>query len=117
MTVYFGIIYGVIAIALLVIVYLVKYVFKQDKGSEEMQEISNAIREGAMAFIKRQYKTIAAMAIAVLIIIVLADYFANLSKGSSYAMGVAWFTGLAFITGAFLLCRSRIYWHVYGSQL
>ncbi len=101
MTVYFGIIYGVIAIALLVIVYLVKYVFKQDKGSEEMQEISNAIREGAMAFIKRQYKTIAAMAIAVLIIIVLADYFANLSKGSSYAMGVAWFTGLAFITGAF----------------
>ncbi len=102
MTMYFGIIYGVIAIALLVIFYLVNYVFKQDKGSQEMQEISNAIREGAMAFIKRQYKTIAVMAIVVLIIIVLADYFANVgSKGSSDAMSIACYTGLAFITGAF----------------
>lgn len=102
MAVYFGIIYGVIVIALLVIFYLVNYVFKQDKGSEEMQEISNAIREGAMAFIKRQYKTIAVMAIVVLIIIVVADYFANVgSKGSSDAVSIAWYTGFAFITGAF----------------
>lgn len=101
MTVYFGIIYGVIAIALVVIFYLVNYVFKQDKGSHEMQEISNAIREGAMAFIKRQYRTIAVMAIVVLIIIVVADYFANVgSKGSSDAISIAWYTGFAFITGA-----------------
>ena len=102
MTVYFGIIYGVIVVSLLVIFYLVNYVFKQDRGSEEMQEISNAIREGAMAFIKRQYKTIAVMAILVLIIIVVADYFANVgSKGSSDAISIAWYTGFAFITGAF----------------
>jgi len=104
MSVYFAIIYGAILISLLVIVCLVKYVFKQDKGNKDMQEISEAIREGAMAFLKRQYKTIAIMALIVLVIIIFADYFANASKGSSYAVSVAWHTGFAFIIGA--LCSA-----------
>ena len=104
MTIYFGIIYGVTLIAVLAIIILSKYIFKQEKGNPKMQEISNAIKEGAMAFLKRQYKTIALIAIIVLIIITGANYFANLSKGSSDATSIAWHTGVAFVMGA--LCSA-----------
>lgn len=104
MTVYFILIYGVILVSLLVIVYLVKTIFNQDKGSEAMQSISDAIREGAMAFLKRQYKTITIIAVLVLVLIVIANYFSNISKGASGAFGIAMHIGVAFVTGA--LCSA-----------
>ena len=38
--------------------YLTWYVFRKDLGTPEMQEIGDAIRQGAMAYMKRQYTTI-----------------------------------------------------------
>ncbi len=58
-----------IAIAILVTVYLMLWVFKQEKGSEKMQEVSAAIREGAFAFLKRQYTTIYSISLAVAVIL------------------------------------------------
>lgn len=101
MTNYYLIIYGSILISIFVVVYLVKFIFKQDKGNMEMQEISNAIKEGAMAFISRQYKTITVIASIVFVVIIVATYYGNISKGSSVAFNIAVHTGIAFITGAF----------------
>ncbi|GKX67330.1 sodium-translocating pyrophosphatase [Inconstantimicrobium mannanitabidum] len=98
---YFLFIYGVILISIIVIVYLVKYTFSKDKGTDKMQEISNYIKEGAMAFIKRQYKTIAILSVLALILIILCNYFGNSSKTPSEALSLACRTGVAFITGAF----------------
>ncbi|MBD7910739.1 sodium-translocating pyrophosphatase [Clostridium cibarium] len=98
---YLCLIYGVILISILVIIYLAKYTFSQDKGTDKMQEISNFIKEGAMAFIKRQYKTIAILSILALFLIVFCNYLGNLSKGSSSAISISIHTGIAFITGAF----------------
>ncbi len=45
------------------------WVSKQDAGSAKMQEISNAVKEGAYAFLAREYKTVAMVAVVLVIII------------------------------------------------
>ncbi len=45
------------------------WVSKQDAGSTRMQDISNAVKEGAYAFLAREYKTVAIVAVILLIII------------------------------------------------
>ena len=98
---YFIIIYGVIIISLIVIVYLVKYTFSQETGTDKMQEISNYIKEGAIAFIKRQYKTICVLSILTLFLIIFCNYMGASSRGSNTAVSISLKTGIAFITGAF----------------
>ncbi len=86
-----GIVGGVSLIAIIFIVIMTKYVFSQDKGDEKMQDIAQAIKEGAMAFLKRQYKTIAVLAIVVAILL------GFVTKGDDI---FNWHTFIAFITGA-----------------
>ncbi len=57
-------------------------VLKEGAGSEKMQEISGAIQEGAMAYLNRQYKTIAIVAI-----ILAAMIFVLLPQGGKIAIG------------------------------
>ena len=52
-------------LALIFAVRLAKWVLKHDDGTPEMRNISNAIREGAEAFLGRQYTTIALLTIPV----------------------------------------------------
>jgi len=101
MSLYFGVIYGVIVISIIATILLFRYVFKQSKGTKEMQEISDAIRDGAMAFLNRQYKTIALIAVIALAVIFAAVYFGKLSKGGEVAMDTAMHTSIAFVIGAF----------------
>lgn len=49
--------------------YLSFRILKVSPGSERMQEIANAIREGAMAYMKRQYKTIAYFAVIIAVLL------------------------------------------------
>jgi len=51
--------------------YLTWYVFRKDLGTPEMQEIGDAIRQGAMAYMKRQYTTIIAISVVLAILIAL----------------------------------------------
>ena len=45
-----------------------------DAGSPEMQRISDAIRQGAEAFMKRQYGTIAMIAVGLAVIVLYIGY-------------------------------------------
>jgi len=47
------------AIGILYSLITASWVLKQDKGSERMQAISDAVREGATAFLRREYTTVA----------------------------------------------------------
>jgi len=51
--------------------YFYHYINKQDSGTERMQEIATAIREGANAFLKREYMTLAIFVIIVATLIFL----------------------------------------------
>ena len=66
------------------------WVSKQDGGNEKMQEIGRAVREGAMAFLAREYKVLGIFIIAVAILL----FFANKSEGTELV-------AVSFIVGAF----------------
>src|SRR3989304_5517539 len=55
--------------AVLFALWLAWDVLRRDAGTPEMQEISDMIFEGAMAFLRRQYRTIAIMAAVTAVVI------------------------------------------------
>ena len=57
------------ALALLFAIYLSGRISKAEPGNERMQEIAGHIHEGAMAFLNRQYTTLAIFVVAVFIIL------------------------------------------------
>jgi len=74
---------------LLAVVYALTtaaWVTKQDPGSERMQSISNAVREGAQAFLAREYKTVFVAGIIIFILIIVA--------------GLGIWTAIGFLLGA-----------------
>ncbi|MHB8757443.1 MAG: sodium-translocating pyrophosphatase [Bacillota bacterium] len=73
-------------LAFIVAAYLVRYVMAQDTGTDKMQEVALAIRQGASAFMNRQYSTIAVLAVVVSVILGLAT--------------ASWRTTVAFLIGA-----------------
>jgi K(+)-stimulated pyrophosphate-energized sodium pump len=50
--------------------YTSSWVNKQDSGTERMREISDAIKEGAEAFLKREYKTVAIVGVILTVLLV-----------------------------------------------
>jgi K(+)-stimulated pyrophosphate-energized sodium pump len=56
-------------VSVLVGLYFYRYVNKQDSGTEKMKEISNAIKEGAATFIRREYTTLAMFITVVAVLI------------------------------------------------
>ncbi len=81
-------------IALIVAGLLARSVLAQDEGTPKMKEVADAIRVGAEAFIKRQYSTIAGLAI-VLALAIFCVYFLTGQQG------LAIDTALAYLFGAF----------------
>jgi len=62
MTTAYLIVFVPIALALAYGVWLAAWLRKKPSGSTAMQEISRAIQEGSMAYLNRQYRTVAAVA-------------------------------------------------------
>ncbi|HUK93247.1 MAG TPA: sodium-translocating pyrophosphatase [Methanomicrobiales archaeon] len=81
-------------IALAVAALLGREVLQADTGTPKMQEVAAAIREGAEAFIRRQYTTIAILAVVVAILLFAVYVIAG-------DLSTAWHTAVAFVFGAF----------------
>src|ERR671930_2486828 len=95
---------GLVAIAFAA--YLAQDVLRRDTGTKAMQEVASLIFEGAMAFLNRQYRTIAMFAgVAAIIIGVLIGALAgNTELGIKTAIGFlagAFFSGLAGFIGIY----------------
>jgi K(+)-stimulated pyrophosphate-energized sodium pump len=88
-------------IALIVAAFLARNVLSQDEGTPKMREVADAIRVGAEAFIKRQYSTIAILAI-ILAVVIFAVYF--ITGQQQLAID----TALAYLFGAFCSAMAGI---------
>jgi K(+)-stimulated pyrophosphate-energized sodium pump len=89
-------IFGVLAI--LFAGWLARDVLGRDQGTTEMQDIAGRIFEGALAYLKRQYRTIAILAIVVAIVIgILVAIFED-----QYQTERGIITAIAFLIGAAL---------------
>jgi K(+)-stimulated pyrophosphate-energized sodium pump len=81
---------GAGVLALLYAYWKSTWIAKQDPGNEKMIEIGQAVREGAMAFLSREYKTLSVFVLAVAVLLFLGNY----------AQG-AGLVAVSFIVGAF----------------
>ena len=93
--------------ALLAIVYgiiLISWINRQAAGDDRMKAIAKAIQEGAKAYLGRQYKTIALVAI---VIFVLLGWQTNWQTGIGFLIGAA-LSGLAGIIGMNVSVRANI---------
>jgi K(+)-stimulated pyrophosphate-energized sodium pump len=63
---------------------IVTWITKQPSGTKEMMEISNAVKVGAAAFLRREMKIIIPIAIALSVII---GFFIGFSNGLAFAVG------------------------------
>jgi K(+)-stimulated pyrophosphate-energized sodium pump len=104
---------GVGVLALLAALFLTRAVLAGDTGTSEMQVISNAIREGAEAFLSRQYRTIGIIAAVLAIIIFLGYHFSPRTHDVAIQTVIAFLvgaicSGLAGFTGMYVSIRANI---------
>jgi H(+)-translocating pyrophosphatase len=97
-----SLIIGISILGLLFAVYLLRDVLKRDTGTPKMREISDAIKSGAEAFLRRQNRTIIYMAIALasLIYILYAFVRAHNAHDPATPFQLALWTTLSFVFGA-----------------
>src|ERR1700734_1328131 len=93
--------------------FLARSVLAYDTGTPEMRLISNAIREGAEAFMSRQYTTIAALAIVLAIALFIGYKFSDFTAPLAGKVVISFLigaicSGFAGYTGMFVSIRTNI---------
>jgi K(+)-stimulated pyrophosphate-energized sodium pump len=96
-------------VAIVVGFYLMRGVLAADEGTPTMIEIARAIQEGAMAYLRRQFKTIAVILIPLAVVVFVTSTEVtkpllaspNASAGLSFAQS-GLFRTLAFVAGCML---------------
>ena len=68
---------AVAVFALLLGVVLMRGVLKQEQGTDKMQEIAGAIQEGALAYLKRQFRTIGIIVVPLAVVVFLTSTAIN----------------------------------------
>ncbi|MGB0891931.1 MAG: sodium/proton-translocating pyrophosphatase, partial [Flavobacteriaceae bacterium] len=89
-------IYMPIALAILGLIYMLikkSWVMKQDAGDGKMKEISDYIYEGALAFLKAEYKL---LTVFVIVVAILLTVVASFVETTSYLISIAFIFGAVF---------------------
>ena len=112
-TIWLWIALGVGVLALLAAFILARVVLAGDTGTPEMRVISDAIREGAEAFLSRQYRSIGIMAAILAVIIFLGYHFAPSTHDVALQTVIGFLvgatcSGLAGFTGMYVSIRANI---------
>ena len=84
-------------VALIFALFFFRNIWARDKGTPEMQKISNAIETGAMAYLRRQYMTIGIISIILAIIIAAVGFTGgDIAKYINYKVAIAFLIGAGF---------------------
>ena len=99
-------------LSLFVALYLAMRIFRHPTGTPKMIEISEAIREGAEAFLKRQYTTITLLAIVVAALIYFGYGYLGQQRAAetttiSFIFGAV-SSGIAGIVGMYVAVKANI---------
>tara|TARA_Y100000994_G_scaffold172318_1_gene142038 strand:+ start:2930 stop:5068 length:2139 start_codon:yes stop_codon:yes gene_type:complete len=89
MDIYIYLVLGSGVIAMLFSFWKTSWINKQDQGTERMEKIGKAIADGAMSFLKAEYRVLAVFVFIVAILLALA---AN-SQGDSWLVSVSFLVG------------------------
>ena len=92
------------ALSIVYAIWATSSVLSADQGNARMQEIAAAVREGAQAYLKRQYITIAAVGIA---IFALLAYFLGVLVAIGFAIGAV-LSGMAGFIGMNVSVRANV---------
>src|SRR6266568_4095128 len=89
---------------------LVRNVLAADQGTEKMQEISRAVQEGAAAYLRRQFKTLAVFVVLIpfLLLLLPADTVGVRVGRSAFFVVGAIFSALTGFTGMSLAVRANV---------
>jgi K(+)-stimulated pyrophosphate-energized sodium pump len=91
-------------LALVYAIWATYSVMQADPGSDKMQEIAAAVREGAQAYLRRQYTTIALVGVVIFVIV---GYFLGWLVGIGFAVG-AILSGAAGFIGMNVSVRANV---------
>jgi K(+)-stimulated pyrophosphate-energized sodium pump len=75
---------------------LVKQVMSADQGTKRMQEIAQAIREGANAYLYRQFSVVGVLIVILTVLLGYAAYISGLPKEIYVGRAIAFFIGSTF---------------------
>ena len=76
-------------LALLFAIFQAKKVMNEDEGNDLMKSLSQKIRTGADAYLKRQYKTVAVVFVVLIVVFIILAFFGQVNR----------FVPIAFVTG------------------
>ncbi|MFH1833251.1 MAG: sodium-translocating pyrophosphatase [Candidatus Levyibacteriota bacterium] len=85
-------------------IFLTFQVLQKPRGDKKMNDISDAISEGATAYLSKQYKVVALIGVVIFGILL---YFYNFETAAGFALG-AIFSAIAGIVGMNVAVRSNI---------
>ena len=102
--------FGVLALAF--VFWKNAWVSKQDEGDEKMSKIAKNIAEGAMSFLKAEYKILSVFVVAVAVLLYFkgTNEYAQLDEKGNPTY-FSWNGSGIIYNWSYLFCISRIYWN------
>lgn len=103
-SIYIAFFVGVFAI--LYAVYLIRSILREEEGTESMHEVATAIQEGANAFLRREFKTLAVVVIIIAVILEIIPGIKEL-EALTFILGAVVSAAAAYI-GMWVATRANV---------